>query len=94
MTKFSNKFKKPCFWPIFPIFGAKKIFLENPALSCTTSYGFLAPYQNLEKANDTIQRKRPDRWREGWTEGQKDRQTLFYRTLPATARGPKKHYFS
>ena len=54
MTKFSNKYKKPCFWPIFPIFGAKKIFLENLALSCTTSYGFLAPCQNLEKVNDTI----------------------------------------
>ena len=68
MTKFSNKFKKPCFWPIFPIFGAKKIFLENPALSCTTSYGFLAPCQNLEKVNDTIQRKRPDRRTEGQTD--------------------------
>ena len=58
MTKFSNKFKKPYFWPIlgpiFPILGAKNIFLENPALSCTTSYGFLAPCQNLEKVNDTI----------------------------------------
>ena len=68
MTKFSNKFKKPCFWPIFPIFGAKKIFLENPALSRTTSYGFLAPCQNLEKVNDTIQRKHPDRQMEGWTD--------------------------
>ena len=67
MTQFSNKFKKPCFWPIFPIFGAKKIFLENTALSHTTSCGFLAPYQNLEKVNDTIERKHPDR--------QKDRQT-------------------
>ena len=26
MTKFSNKFKKHCFWPIFPIFVAKKFF--------------------------------------------------------------------
>ena len=25
MTKFSNKFKKPCFWPIFLIFGTKQI---------------------------------------------------------------------
>ena len=61
MTKFSNKFKKPRFWPIFPIFGAKKNFLENSALSRTTSYGFLAPCQNSEKFNDTIQRKCPDR---------------------------------
>ena len=70
MTKFSNKFK------IFPIFGAKIIFPENPVLSCTTSYGFLAPCQNLEKVNDTIQRKHPvrqkdrkiDRRMEGWTD--------------------------
>ena len=89
MNKFSNKLKKPLFFAhfgsIFPIFGAKKNFLENPALSCTTSFGFLAPCQNLEKVNDTIQRKCPDR--------QKDRRTmegrtLFYRTLPATAREP------
>ena len=68
MTPFSNKFKKLWFWPIFPIFGAQKIFLENLALSRTTSYGFLAPCQNLEKANDTIQRKRPDRRTGGRTD--------------------------
>ena len=69
------------FWSIFPIFGAKKNFLENLALPHTTSYGFLAPCQNLEKTNDAIPRKHPDR--------RKDGQTLFYRTLPAAARGPK-----
>ena len=65
MTKFSNKFKKPCLWPILGPFSQfleqKKNFLENPALSRTTSYGSLAPCQNLEKVNDTIQRKRPDK---------------------------------
>ena len=61
MTKFSNKFKKPCFGPFSPNFGAKKFFLENLTLSRTTSYGLLAPCQNLEKANGTIQRKRLDR---------------------------------
>ena len=75
MTQFSNKFKKPSFWPIFPIFGAKKIFPENLALSLTISYGFLAPCPNLEKVNDRIQRKRPDRQTEGWAEGQKDGRT-------------------
>ena len=65
MTQFSNKFKKPCFWPIL---GAKKFFLENPALSRTTSYGLLAPWQNLEKVNDTNQRKRLDIRTEGRTE--------------------------
>ena len=54
---------------MFPIFGAKNIFPENPALSRTTLYGFLASCQNLEKTNDTIPRKRPDR--------RKDGQTLF-----------------
>ena len=80
MTQFSNKFKKLCFWPIFlPIFGAKRIFLENPALSRTTSYGFLVPCQNLEKDNDTIQRKCPDKRMEGRTDPI---------SLPATAEGP------
>ena len=48
------------FWSIFPILEAK-IFLENPALSSLTSYRFLEPGQNLEKTNDTILRKCPDR---------------------------------
>ena len=61
------------FWSIFPIFGAKFVFLENLAPSRTTSYGFLAPCQNLEKTNDTIPRKRPDRRRtDGRTEGRTD----------------------
>ena len=64
MTKFSNKLKNLYlvhFESIFTIFGVKKIFLENITLPRATSYGFLAPCQNLEKVNDTIQRKRPDR---------------------------------
>ena len=89
MTKFSNKFKKPC-WVHFPNSWGKKIFLENPALLHTTSYGFLAPCQNLEKVNDTIQRKCQDRQKDGRTDRWKDGQTLFYRTLPDTARGPKR----
>ena len=72
------------FGSIFPIFGAKKIFMENRALSHTTSYGFLESCQNLGKVNYTIQRKCPD----GWMVGQKDGQTLFYRTLPATTGTP------
>ena len=70
MTQFSNKYKKPCFWPIF---GAKKIFLESLALSRTTSYGFLAPCQNFEKVNHTIQRKHPDRYNEGRNDRSMDR---------------------
>ena len=80
MTKSSNKLKKSCFWPIFPILGVKNFFLENLALSRTTSHGILAPCQNLEKVNDTIPRKCPDRWKdgrtdrrmEGWMEGRTD----------------------
>ena len=34
---------------------------KYPALLRTTSYGFLAPCQNLEKTNDAVPRKRLDR---------------------------------
>ena len=68
--------KNPVFGPFlvhFPILGAKKnYFLENLALSRTTSYGFLAPCQNLEKSNDTIPRNHSDRRRNGGTEGRTD----------------------
>ena len=43
----------------------------------------LATCKNLEKTNERIPRKRPDRQKDG----QKDRHNLFYRTLPATAGG-------
>ena len=51
MTKFFNILKKNrVFVPFFPIFGGKKKKNpENPALSHTTSYSFLASCQNLEK---------------------------------------------
>ena len=63
MTKYFNKFKKPCFWPIiFSQFLGQNFFLsENPALLRTTSCGFQAPCQNLEKTNYAIPRKRPGR---------------------------------
>ena len=54
--------KNLVFGPIlvhFPKYWGKKIIFQN--LSGTTSYGFLAPYQNSEKTNDTIPRKGPDR---------------------------------
>ena len=56
------------FWSILSILGENFFFLENPAMSHTTSYGFLAPCQNFEKTKDAIPRKRPDR--------QKDRRTV------------------
>ena len=61
------------FGSIYPIFGAKKIFVENPALAHTTSNGFLAPCQNLEKVNDTLQGKRPDRRKVRRTDRRMDR---------------------
>ena len=45
----------------FPNFGGKNNILENPALSGTISYGFLATCLNLEKTNDTIPRNCPYR---------------------------------
>ena len=59
-------------WPIFQILGAKKNFLGSLALSHTTSYRVLASCQNLERPNDTIPRKRPDRQKDGQMEGWKD----------------------
>ena len=59
-AKFFNKFKKPSFLPIFgsfPVSGAKRFPLENPALSRATLYEFLAPWQNLEKIHKTIPKK-------------------------------------
>ena len=61
------------FWTIFPIFGAKNFFLENLALSSTTSYEFLAPCQKLKETNDTIPRKRLDKRTEGRKDGRTDR---------------------
>ena len=88
MIKFSNKLEKPCFRPILGPFsqfwGQKKISLKI-WLSRTTSHGILAPHQNLEKINDTIPRKRPDKQKDG----RKDWQRLFYITLPATTGGPE-----
>ena len=79
-----------------PIFGAKFFFLENLALSSTTSYGFLASCQNLEKINTKIPRKSPHRRKDGRkdrkTEGQKDRQTLFHWTLLANVGGRIKKF--
>ena len=55
MTKFCNKLKKTCFWPILaPL--SQKI-----RLSRTTSNGILAPCQISGKTNDRIPRKHLDR---------------------------------
>ena len=66
MTKFSNKFKKPCFWPILGTFsqflGQKKISWKI----CLHNFIWVSSTMpQLEKVNDTIQRKRLDRRKDG-----------------------------
>ena len=71
MTKFSSKFKfNPVFGPFSQYLGQKKIS-RKIRLSRTTSYGFLAACQNLEKL--MIQFKE-NAWTEGRTEGRTEGQ--------------------
>ena len=90
-----TKFKKSYFWPILGPFsqflGQKKFFLQNLALSCSTSHEFLAPCQNKENINETIPKNAwIDERTKGWMEGWKGAQTPFFRTFPATASSPKR----
>ena len=55
MAKFFNKFKQPCFWSIFPILGQNFFFVSSAM-------------PKLEKTNDTIPRKPPDRRTKGRTD--------------------------
>ena len=75
MTKFFNKFKKPCLGAFFGLFsrflGQFFFSPKHPALSRTISNGFVAPCRNLEKTKDTIPRKQPDR-QDGRTDGGMD----------------------
>ena len=64
MAKLFFKIKKPYFWPISPLFVAKKVFTQNQIVMHRTSYRFLAPCQSPEKFNDPISRKHPDRRQE------------------------------
>ena len=85
ITKLFSKFKKTYFWPISPIFQAKKVFPRNLAVTHNLiRQGFLPPCQNSEKPNDPILRKHPHRRQDR----RMDRDTLFHRTIPATARSP------
>ena len=92
-TKFSNKFKKPYFWSIFPVFGAKNFFPKNPVLSRTTPYGPLTPCLVSGKTNE-MEGKLLRKLRDGRTEGRKDGQPRIHKTLPATVRGLKEPNFS
>ena len=90
MTKFSNKLKKPCFWPILGPFsqfwGKKKFFSKNPALPCTTPYEFLAPCQISEKLMIQFQENAWTEGRMGRTEGRTD---PILEDLSGYSRGPK-----
>ena len=56
------------FWSISQFLRQNFFFSGNTALPHTTLYGFLAPCQNLEKTNNKILRKRPDRRKHGRTD--------------------------
>ena len=53
----------------FPYFLGKKMFLKNLALSRTTSYGFLTPWQNLKQLIIQFQRNARTDWQ---TDGRTD----------------------
>ena len=85
MSKFSEIWKKIFILGPFCPFSRQWIFFEKSGFG-TISRGFLSPCQKLEKTNDQIPRKLPDRCMDG--------ETLFHRTLPAMARGPVKNFDS
>ena len=85
MSKFSEIWKKIFILGPFCPFSRQWIFFEKSGFR-TTSHGFLLPCQKLEKTNDQIPRKLPDRCMDG--------ETLFHRTFPAMARGPVKNFDS
>ena len=83
MTKFFFKFEKPYFRLISPIFGAKKVLSKKFWLSHAHLHkGSQHHAKILKILMIQFQEKT-------WTNiGRKDRDTLFHRTLPATAGGP------
>ena len=83
MTKSVNKFKKTLFLAHFPKFLGKNFFSRKSSCHAQLHMGF-QHHANIEK-------KLMIQFQENtWTEGWKDGQTLFYRTLPATVGGPNK----
>ena len=78
MTKFFCTFKKPYFWPISPIFWAKKVFPKKSGCHSQRQKGF---WHHVK-----IQRILMIQFQENTQTGGKDRQTLFHRVLLATTR--------
>ena len=99
MPKFFNIFKTICswpiFWPVFPIFGAR--LFSGKSGSVTQNFIWVSSIMPkfrkklIIQFQENAQREgRVNGQMEGWMDGWKDGQTLFYSTLPATARGPIK----
>ena len=92
MTEFFNKFKKSSFWPIFGPFslslGQKKFSWKIQLFHAQLHMGFQHHAKIQKKL--MIQFKE-NAWTDGrmWKDGWKDRQTSFYRTLPASTRVSK-----
>ena len=77
-----------CFWAIFDHFWSflpDRDFFQKIWLSHITMYGLLTACYVSEKYNEPIPRKLTHRWKDG----QKDRHTLFFRTLLVNDGGPK-----
>ena len=70
MTNFSNKLKKPCFSPFFPIFFGKKICQKIRLCHAQLHMGFQHHAKFQKKLIIQSQEKV---WAEGRTEGQTDR---------------------
>ena len=95
MTKLSNKLKKPCFWPILvplcQFWGQKKFSWKIWPCHTQLHMGIQHQAKIQKKLMTQFQENartegRMEGWKDGWTDGRTER--LFYRTLPATTRGP------
>ena len=66
-----NKSSKTLFFvPFLVVFACWGFFPKIPALPHTTISG---PRKVSKKTDEPIPRKFTDRWKDGWTEGRKDR---------------------
>ena len=71
MTKSSNKFRKPCFWPFldpFFQFWGQKNFSRKSGFATHNFIWVSSPMPKLRQINDTIPRKCPDRQKDGRTD--------------------------
>ena len=71
MTKFSNKLKKPCFWPIFPNLGQKKKKCSQNIRLCHAQLHMSFQHHTKFQKKLMIQ-FHENAWTEGWTERRTD----------------------